>query len=219
MNPDAHNRLSAAIVRLHALRMANDETRFAMDDMRPRFESLRSRHENGTAPRAVSAFQLFQTPPALATRLIALAELSAGLSVLEPSAGLGRLIAPALAAGVAERDVTACEVDAALAGELFAAFPGIAALWQGDFLARPAAPVFDRVVMNPPFHMRADVRHTLHALAMLKPGGVLVGLCLATHHRETALRPLCNHWETIPAGAFAAEGTKVGTILFRVQKD
>jgi SAM-dependent methyltransferase len=152
-----------------------------------------------------------------------------GLSWLEPSAGLGRILRPILSTEPAS--VTACEVSAELSGELFREFPGVT-LGQGDFLERLPAfegggglivkpfpggpPFFDRIVMNPPFHMRADVRHIRHALKFLRPGGVLVGLCLATHHREAALRPLADVWETIPAGAFRSEGTGVETILFKI---
>lgn len=199
--------------RLHALRMRNDATGFAMDEMRPRFDSLRDRHVNGTAPRAVSAFQLFQTPEPLAERMVDLAEPSPGLSWLEPSAGLGRLVAPILKTGGLP---VLCESDANLAGELFNAFPD-APLWQCDFLSKTPAPVFDRVAMNPPFHLRADIAHVLHAIGYLKPGGVLVGLCLDTHHRETALRHLSDVWEKIPAGTFRKEGTNVATVLFRIR--
>jgi SAM-dependent methyltransferase len=220
-----------AFHRLHALRLANDQKRQDMDTMAPRFDRLRDRHTNGTAPRAVSAFQLFQTPEDIAARMVELAEPRPGLDWLEPSAGLGRIITPILATDPAS--VTACEENAEIAGELFRTFPGVV-LGQGNFLDRkpswegggalivkpfPNGPVqFDRIAMNPPFHMRADVRHILHALQFLKPGGVLVGLCLATHHREIALRHLADHWETTPAGTFRKEGTNVETYLFRIRK-
>lgn len=219
-----------AFHRLHALRLANDEKRATMDTLAPRFESLRDRHTNGTAPRAVSAFQLFQTPASLAARMVALAEPVPGLAWLEPSAGLGRILAPIMATD--PEHVHANEIDTDLAGELFAAFPDVS-LSQRDFLEVPhtregggglllkpfpaSPPFFDRVVMNPPFHMRADVRHVLHARGFLHTGGVLVGLCLAGRHREEAIRPLCDVWETIPAGAFRAEGTNVETVLFRIR--
>ena len=86
---------------------------------------------------------------------------------------------------------------------------------QRDFLTCTAAELgtFDAVAMNPPFHLRADVRHILHALEFLKPGGHLAALCLDTHHRATALRPLAATWEPVPAGVFGKEGTSVSTIL------
>lgn len=203
-----------AFHRLHALRLQNDEKRATMDAVSPRFERLRDRHTNGTAPRAVSAFQLFQTPASIAARMVSLADPRPGLSWLEPSAGLGRILSPIMKTD--PDSVTACELDATLAGELFTMFPDVE-LWQGDFLTRPPAPCFDRIIMNPPFHMRADVRHVLHAAGHLAPSGVLVGLCLDTRHREEAIRPLTDYWETIPAGTFRAEGTNVETILFRIR--
>jgi len=202
-----------AFHKLHALRIQNDEKRAMMDTMAPRFDRLRDRHTNGVAPRAVSAFQLFQTPASLAARMVALADIRPHHSVLEPSAGLGRILSPILAARPDR--VHACELDAALAGELFHTFPGVE-LSQGDFLEKHLGE-FDRIVMNPPFHMRSDCKHVLHAAGHLAPAGVLVGLCLATRHREEAIRPLCDYWETIPAGTFRAEGTNVETALFRIR--
>jgi predicted RNA methylase len=214
--------------RLHTLRDANDLHAATMELNRGRFEALRTRHEDGTAPRAVSAYQLFQTPPALAARMVELAEVKPGDVLLEPSAGLGRIIDPALAAGAR---VLAVEVSPDLSGELFRAYEGKdVRLLQRDFLTvRPAyegnaalivkdlAEVrIDRVVMNPPFHMRADIAHVRHALRFLRPSGVLVGLCLSTRHRTEALQPLADLWEVIPAGTFKGEGTNVETVLFRI---
>lgn len=199
--------------RLHQLRKENDAKGREMDAMRPRFAALRTRHEDGTAPRAVTAYQLFQTPPTLAARMADLADIQPHHHVLEPSAGLGRILT-ALAGKAPER-ITACEISPECSRELFQNFPDISLL-QGDFLTRSPG-TFDRIVMNPPFHMRDDIRHTRHALTMLAPRGVLVGLCLHTRHRIEALQPLADHWETIPAHTFKSEGTAVEAILFRIK--
>lgn len=213
------------LTRLHALRMETDAAGYTMDEMRPRFDALRTRHEDGTAPRAVSAWQLFQTPAPVAARMVELAEPRPALTWLEPSAGLGRILTPILATRPA--NVTACEIDTELAGELFRQFSPVHLL-QRDFLTvpppcegekeEPGPPFFDRVVMNPPFHMRADIAHVKHALQFLRPGGVLIGLAMATYHREAALRPLADHWEKLPGDTFAREGTRVETYLFRIRK-
>ena len=71
--------------------------------------------------------------------------------------------------------------------------------------------------MNPPFHLRADIRHILHALKFLKPGGILAALCLDTPHREAALKPLSATWEKLPAGTFGKEGTHVATVLLTIK--
>lgn len=90
---------------------------------------------------------------------------------------------------------------------------------QGDFLTMAGLGSFDAIAMNPPFHMRADIRHILHAASMLRPGATMAALCLAGPHREKELRPLADTWEEIPAGAFRREGTNVPTILLTIKKD
>jgi SAM-dependent methyltransferase len=203
--------------RLHELRMENDAARFAQEEMRPRFDRITHRHANGTAPRAVSAFQLFQTPAELASRLVAALNLAPGARVLEPSAGLGRILDALKPA--APREVVAVEMAANLCGELFQQDrPGVQIL-QRDFLGitPERLELFDAVAMNPPFHLRSDVRHILHARQFLKPGGRLAALCLNTHHRATALRPLCDLWEVLPESTFAKEGTRVSCVLLSMK--
>jgi predicted RNA methylase len=200
--------------RLLSLRDENDLAAAHQATLAERFDRLRTRHEDGTAPRAVSAFQLFQTPADLAARMVELAAVSPGQRVLEPSAGLGRIIDPLLAAGAS---VVAVEEAPDCARELFTRYASDrVTLLQRDFLTVEPGELFDAVVMNPPFHMRADTRHTLHALQFLRPGGTLVGLCMATRHRLEALKPLSDYWEEIPAGAFRKEGTGIATYLFRI---
>lgn len=204
-----------AFHRLHALRMENDAARYAMEEMRPRFDRMRDRHENGTAPRAVSAFNLFQTPPDLAKRAASLLRVGARCRILEPSAGLGRLLD---AAKFLEPVVVAVELAPVLCAELYVQDrPGVT-LKQGDFLEMDpsALGLFDAVLMNPPFHMRADIRHIQHALKFLRPGGQLVALCMDTHHRAAAFQSMADTWINIPAGEFKTEGTGVACVLMSI---
>ncbi|MET0263384.1 MAG: class I SAM-dependent methyltransferase [Rariglobus sp.] len=202
-----------ALERLRGLQVETVLAGATLDAMRPRFNTLRDRHDNGTAPRAVSAFNLFQTPSPLAARLVAALELTAGARVLEPSVGLGRLLDQLAPFNPSE--VVAVETSADICAELYRQNREGVTLKQRDFLTLSPDEVgtFDAVVMNPPFHMRADIRHILHARKFLRPGGVLVALCMAGPHRERELRPLSCVWEEIPAGTFKAEGTGVATVL------
>lgn len=190
--------------------MENDEKGYLMAEMRPRFDSLAARHENGTAPRAVTAYQLFQTPPALAARLVAL--LGEPRRVLEPSAGLGRLLDHLTCGAVA------VEIAPQLCAELYEQNRARVTILQRDFLTLTPAEVglFDGIAMNPPFHMRSDIAHIEHAAQFLSPGGTLAALCLDTTHREARLRHRCATWEKIPAGAFGREGTQVATVLMTI---
>lgn len=196
--------------------MENDAAKYHQDELRPRFSSLANRHENGTAPRAVTAFQLFQTPPELAQRLAKELNLRPGFRVLEPSAGLGRLLDVVKPFNC---ECVAVETCADLCRELYHQERQAVKILQRDFLACSPDEIgsFDAAIMNPPFHMRSDIRHILHARRFLKPSGILAALCLDTHHRESALRSIASKWEKIPAGAFKSEGTRVACILLTIQ--
>jgi SAM-dependent methyltransferase len=205
--------------RLHDLRMATTAAGYELDAMRDRFAALRSRHEDGTAPQAVAAHQLFQTPEPIAARLAALLPAFSGAArVLEPSAGLGRILrALRDVPGIAE--TVAVEVDRELCGCLFRMdLPGVR-IMQRDFLTVTPAEtgLFDAVAMNPPFTMRADIAHIRHALRFLKPGGILAGICMAGRQREEALWDIAETWEELPAGTFREAGTNVPSILFSIR--
>jgi hypothetical protein len=186
-------------------------------EIAPRFDRIANRHSNGTAPRAVVAHQLFQTPPDLAARMVGLAGDRASMCVLEPSAGLGRILDALKPRNPAE--VVAVEKATPCADELRRR-SDIRTLVNRDFLECSPDELgrFDCVLMNPPFTMRSDIKHIQHAAGFLLPGSVLVALCMDTHHRETALRPLCSSWEHIPAGAFRSSGTEVPTVLLTIRR-
>lgn len=208
--------VAAGCGRLRMLQEEGADTAALFDALRPKFERIANRHENGTAPRAVSAFNLFQTPAELAAQLVEMADLKPCHRVLEPSAGLGRLIREAMAQAPGI-DVFAVDESPECSAELRREFPR-ANVTESDFLALDPAEtgLFDRAVMNPPFKMRRDIRHIRHALTFLKPGGKLVSLCLDTDHRAEAFRDIADEWREIPAGTFGAEGTRVATILFSI---
>lgn len=204
--------------RLHGLRMENDAAGYAIQELRPRFERMAGRHENGTAPRAVAVHQLFQTPPDLAARLVGLLDLKPDARVLEPSAGLGRLLDALQPHNPAE--VVAVELAPALTAELYRQDrPGVV-IKQRDFLTVTPAELglFDAVAMNPPFTMRSDIKHILHALNFLRPGGRLAALCIAGPHQTKKLKPLAASWELLPAGTFKDVGTNIETVLLTINK-
>lgn len=203
--------------RLHNLRMENDAAGFAMAEMRPRFDALAARHDNGTAPRAVVVYQLFQTPATIAADLAQLLNLAPGARVLEPSAGLGRLIDAVAAYEPAE--VVAVENAPQCAAELFKQDRPRVTIKQRDFLTLTPTDLgtFDAVIMNPPFHLRADIRHIVHALTFLKPGGTLAALCMNTQHRIQMLKPLASSWQELPDKAFKAEGTNISACMLTIQ--
>jgi 2-polyprenyl-3-methyl-5-hydroxy-6-metoxy-1,4-benzoquinol methylase len=201
--------------RLHALAALTRASGQALREQAPRFQAIKDRR--AAPPRVVVAHQLFQTPPTLAARLVSLLGDITGLSVLEPSAGLGRLVDECHRAGAG--DVVAVDIAPACVASLQASRPWLD-VKMADFLTLSPSDLglFDAVAINPPFTMRSDIRHTLHALQFLKPGGVLAGICMSGSHRERDLRPQCSSWELIPAGTFRESGTEVETALFTIHK-
>lgn len=203
------------LLRLAHLREVNEARAEEHDLHRERFERLKN---PDSAPRAVSSFNLFQTPEPIADRMAAMADLSG--RVLEPSAGLGRLYR-------AIRCRSSCPVvlvenSPTCAAELYRETSGDnqAELVQADFLNCSAARLgsVDCVVMNPPFKMGRDVRHITHALTLLQPGGLLVALCFNGSRQNAKLKPLADTWEVLPAGSFKSEGTRAEVVLMTVRK-
>ena len=76
---------------------------------------------------------------------------------------------------------------------------------------------FDRIVMNPPFANADDIKHIMHALKMLKPGGRLVAICANGPRQNDKLRPIVEArggiWEELPSDTFIGAGTSVRTVL------
>lgn len=203
----------AQIERLGALLGGLDEWSEIMQAQRGRFEALKGRHEDGTAPRAVSSFNLFQTPPEVAAQMVraALAIVPDAGRILEPSAGLGRIYRAIVAGHPGARVVMVEEAEGCRA-ELCREMEGREGdrLFSGDFLAMDPADIggtFDAVIMNPPFKQGRDIKHILHARGMLAPGGVVVSLCYAGARQSAFLRPLVDSWEELPAGSFRESGT------------
>lgn len=141
-----------------------------------------------------------------------------GMRILEPSAGLGRLLDAIH--NFEPSEVVAVEMAAECAREIFTQERAGVKLIQRDFLTITPEEIgsFDAVIMNPPFTMRSDIRHVLRALQFLRPNGTLAALVMDTSHREKALRHLSTTWEKIPAGAFKSEGTNVPTVMLSITR-
>lgn len=167
-------------------------------------------------------FNFFPSPAAVVARLLELARLRTGMSVLEPSAGRGDI---AVACILARTKVTAHELMDANADFLISLSDFDMHVVRGDFLAAVPTEQFDRVVMNPPFMKQQDIRHVMHALKFLKPGGLLVSVMSASvafrdNRLTQAFRDLVHlrggDIEDLPPGSFKASGTMVNTVIVTI---
>ena len=198
--------------RLRSMKPALDEAAAEMAIERGRFDAIR----DGGPTVAVSAFNLFQTPESIAWKLAGM--IPTGGRVLEPSAGLGRIL-DAIERRANPTELVAVEIAPQCASVLYAR--ETCRLIQEDFLACDSerlGGLFDAVVMNPPFKMGTDIKHIEHAFEMLKPGGLLVALCFDGVKQNEKLRPWAESWEVLPAGSFKAEGTMAGVCLLTKSK-
>ena len=164
----------------------------------------------------VAVPQLFLTPPELADRMVALADIRPGQQVLEPSAGTGRII-DAIRRKAHGYAITAVELNCNMAHRL-RTVDCVDDTRQADFLeCNGDLGTFDRIVMNPPFANADDIKHIMHALKMLKPGGRLVAICANGPRQNDKLRPIVEArggiWEELPSDTFTSTGTSVRTVL------
>lgn len=112
----------------------------------------------------------FPTPQTISDDVVGLADIQPGMKVLEPSAGNGELADAMSKKGV---DVDAVELASDL--RMILQEKGYN-LVGDDFTQFKSDPVYDRIVMNPPFSNDQDIDHVRHAYSMLKPGGRLVAI-------------------------------------------
>lgn len=173
----------------------------------------------GEVTSARQQFGYFPTPAPIVQQLLDHARIKPGMRVLEPSAGRGAI---ALAAAQAGAVVDCVEIQPSHADALRDAHHTDITVIVADFLATHPQPVYDRVVMNPPFARQADIAHVTHAWTALKPGGLLVAVMSAgITFRQTAaavafrarVAELDGSLHQLPAGAFTESGTGVNTVI------
>ncbi len=164
-------------------------------------------------------FEFFESTNEVVPKVIALAELEYGMKTMEPSAGRAALALPA-AHVVGLEHVTCYELMER--NVLHLQSLGFAVNDPQDFLEVTPQPIYDRVVMNPPFSGGRDAAHIQHAYGFLKPGGRLVAVASTQWQSHTtapakAFKAFIAKWgghvEQIAAGAFKESGTDVATTL------
>lgn len=149
--------------------------------------------------------QYYPTPRAVVERVLSYLPNIKGKRVLEPSSGCGRFLDALRVAGA---DCEGIEVDGSRASACRA--KGHKVL-TANFLETVPTPVFDAVVMNPPFYGKHYAKHVRHAEKFLKPGGLLAAVLPITARYDHGL--LDGSWHDLPTGSFAESGTNINTTV------
>ncbi|WBU58589.1 DUF4942 domain-containing protein [Paracoccus sediminicola] len=182
----------------------------------------------GTALAKDLAF--YPTPAEVVDYLLDGLRIEPSEKVLEPSAGIGALVRPLLAQGA---NVDAIEVHPDRAEVLRGIAHPALSVKCANFLKLPARPIYDCVVMNPPFYHTTWADHVRHAFDFLKPGGELRAILPASaevgstakHERFRAWAE--SHaprgwrrglWRDLPAESFASVGVRINTVVLTLTK-
>lgn len=156
------------------------------------------------------------TPPELAKELVALAGVRKDSRVLEPEAGIGNIADAAKEVtdhvDCIERMTDFCEILKLKKHNVIG----------NDLLTAETAPIYDAVVMNPPFSEECE--HIKRAFDFLRPGGSLVAVCSSsiqwksTRKYEQFRDWLSEHTHSIDECGAKFEMTGVHTVVLVMDK-
>jgi len=173
----------------------------------------------------------FPTPEPLAEKVVEMACIEPGNTVLEPSAGTGNLIDAILKHHQGVR-ISYCELNCFLLDILRGKYEGVngVSFLGRDYFDLDANRVenrFDRIIMNPPFECGQDIDHVFRAwYFLLAPRGILAAIVSAgvfsqTNKKAKSFREFLQNAKAlvhdVPAGSFKSSGTGIETKIVLVR--
>lgn len=171
-------------------------------------------------------FQFYGTPYKVAELLTDyLSRIITSDKVLEPSAGQGALIQ---AVRRENPNVTVDCFELMDINRLVLRHVEGANLIGDDFMAAEPQPIYDKIIMNPPFSRNQDIDHVRRAYEWLKDDGELVAIMSmhwtfandkkSVEFREWAERVECLEMQRLERGEFAESGTNIAAVIVRICK-
>jgi hypothetical protein len=126
--------------------------------------------ERSIIGRSNDGLDFFPTSEPVIQTMLEAAEVTSGMRVLEPSAGMGHIADAIRAQTEVEPDVVE------LSGERRDLLEAKGYhLVASDFMEMKDGQ-YDRIIMNPPFSKGRDIHHVMHAYELLRPGGRIVAI-------------------------------------------
>lgn len=178
----------------------------------------------GETENMKKAFQFFPTPRKIAELMCGMAELSTAVKILEPGCGKGDL---ADVIYEHNQNLTCIELNNEMKRYLerkpYVSIVGM------DFLEYypETEKLYDRIIMNPPFHKQQDIDHILHSYDILSNKGILISVMstspfFRTNKKSVDFREWLsrNNAEVIDiaAEAFKESGTLIPTKIIKIKK-
>lgn len=167
--------------------------------------------------------QFYPTPDWLAVDMITRADIKSTDKVLEPSAGRGAILKHI---AYKTNHYTAVEYNQSNVKCLRAQGFRVNHM-SFEKYSKSTKAKFDKVVMNPPFSNEMDLRHTILAYNLLKPGGRLVGLVAENSlYYDRSITKQFNRFIDriggtvleVPHGTFKESGTNVDVAMIILNK-
>lgn len=180
--------------------------------------------------------QFFPTPAKVADRLCSKSHMPAGddgvCRILEPSCGEGAIMEAVKRYALNDNNDYYCRVEnrrkrPQIVVQGIECDEGRAAtarakgfqVQTANFLQVKPEPIFNLILMNPPFYRKHYQAHLEHALKFLKPKGVLYAVlpesAAGAHGYIQRPERGSDTWEDLPVGSFSASGTNINTGIAR----
>ncbi|AFY93184.1 class I SAM-dependent methyltransferase [Chamaesiphon minutus] len=154
-----------------------------IDPIGERVEALRRKAIYQQVP------DFYPTPGEIISRMLQLANVQPQHPCLDPEGGAGDICVALRDLGV--ENIDCFELNAGLAEAL--TLLGFVPLGR-DFLTATPRPIYDRILMNPPFGEDAYIQHVRHAYDWLAPGGELVAVLPIEHPSRIKKRRQFSEW-------------------------
>lgn len=179
---------------------------------------------------AVAAdLSFYPTPPEVTLQILRRCNIFDDMRILEPSAGEGGMVRSILLDNPAVR-IDAIEVHPQRA-MMLKQIKGIGEVFNRNFLTMKPRPVYNLIIMNPPFFRTHWMKHVRHAFDFLCEGGALYAvLPISARVNESkehiAFRKFVEKnsrgwgspWSDLPALSFKSSGTNINTVVLELKK-
>jgi hypothetical protein len=174
---------SAALAAVELLESLGNPAALQIDPIGERVDVLRRKAIYQQVP------DFYPTPGEIIARMLQLANVQPHHRCLDPEGGAGDICLALRDFGV--KNIDCFELNAGLVEALtLLGFPPLGR----DFLAATPRPIYERILMNPPFGNDAHIEHVRQAYDWLAPGGELVAVLPLEHPSRIKKRRQFSEW-------------------------